>query len=52
MKGSQLLTDRKTQNPTKKFREDNLFKETTFASLQKLQTHYGKGLHQELNMQI
>ena len=29
-----------------------LFKETTFVSLQKLQTHYRKGLHQELNMQI
>ena len=53
MQGSQLLTDRKhKKNPTKKFREDVLFKETTFVSLQKLQTHYGKGLHQELNMQI
>ena len=52
MQGSQLLTDRKTQNPTKKSREDVLFKETTFVSLQKLQTRYGKGLNQELNMQI
>ena len=52
MQGSQQLTHRKTQNPTKKSWEDVLFKETTFASLQKLQTCYRKGLHQELNMQI
>ena len=52
MQGSQQLTDRKTENPTKKSWEDVLFKETTFVSLQKLQTRYGKGLHQELHMQI
>ena len=52
MQGSQQLTDRKTQNPTKKSWEDVLFKETTFVSLQKLQTRYRKGLHQEFNRQI
>ena len=52
MQGSQQLTDRKTQNPTNKFCEDILFKETTFVSLQKLQTRYRKGLHQELHTQI
>ena len=45
MQGSQQLTDRKTENPTEKSWEDVLFKETTFVSLQKLQTCYCKGLH-------
>ena len=52
MQGSQQLTDRKTQNPANKSWEDILFKETTFVSLQKLQTHYCKRLHQGLNMQV
>ena len=52
MQCSQQLTDRKTQNPTNKFSEDILFKEISFVSLQKLQSRYRKGLHQELHMQI
>ena len=52
MQGSQKLTDRKTKKPTNKSWEGVLFKETTFVSLQKLQTCYRKKLHQEFNMQI
>ena len=52
MQGSQKLTDTKTHKQTNKSWEGVLFKETTFVSLQKLQTCYLKRLHQEFNMQI